>query len=123
MPEPGGVDLINKLEHDVLQLLIQHGQLRPLLTGIITESQLDPEDLDDAAQQQALATYRQRHNLANADDVKRHCRLQGYSQAQFLAQVQLPERILRTSLRRYSNKAELHYLTRKEQFDQVTSAN
>ena len=120
MSEPGGVELINHLDRDVLQLLIQHGQLRPLLTAIITEAQLDPVDLDAETQQQALTNYRQRHNLANADDVKRHCRLQGFSREQFLGQVQLPERIRRTSQERYGNKAELHYLTRKEQFDQVS---
>ena len=120
MPEPGGIDLIHRLEPDVLKLLAQHGQLRPLLTAIVTEQQLDPVDLDTEAQQQALTNYRQRHNLANAEDVKRHCRLQGFSREQFLGQVQLPERIRRTSQERYGNKAELHYLTRKEQFDQVS---
>ena len=120
MPEPGGIDLIQTLEPDVLKLLIRHGQLRPLLSAIITEAQLDSLDLDADAQQQALTNYRKRHNLATAEDVKRHCRQQGFSQEQFLGQVQLPERIRRTSKERYGNKAELHYLTRKEQFDQIT---
>mgnify|MGYP001157499376 CR=1 FL=1 len=120
MPEPGGADLINTLGPDVLKLLIEHGQLRPLLTSIITEDQLDPVDLGADAQQQALINYRRRHNLNTAEDVKRHCLLQGFSQEQFLRQAQLPARIRRTSQERYGNKAELHYLTRKEQFDQVT---
>ena len=120
MPEPGGADLIKTLGPDVLKLLIQHGQLRPLLTAIITQDQLDPIDLDADAQQQALTNYRRRHNLSSAEDVKRHCRLQGFSQEQFLRQVQLPVQIRRTSRERYGNKAELHYLTRKEQFDQIS---
>ena len=120
MPEPGGADLINTLGPDVLKLLIEHGQLRPLLTSIITEDQLDPVDLGADAQQQARINYRRRHNLNTAEDVKRHCLLQGFSQEQFLRQAQLPARIRRTSQERYGNKAELHYLTRKEQFDQIT---
>jgi parvulin-like peptidyl-prolyl isomerase len=120
VPEPGGVDLINKLDRDTLRLLMQHGQLRPLLTAIITEEQLDPLELDASAQQEAIANYRQRHNLDNAEEIKRHCHMKGYDKEQFLDQVNLLERIRRTSQDRYGNKAELHYLTRKEQFDQVT---
>ena len=100
--------------------MIRHDQLRPLVHSIITETELEPIELNEAERKMAAKTYRQRHNLNSTEDIQQHCRKHGFAQSEFQWQVQLQEKILRTSRNRFSSKAELHYLTRKEQFDRVS---
>ena len=86
----------------------------------MTEELLDAEELEPEAMKRAMQGYRKRNNLSKAEQVQQHCRRFGYSQSDLQWQAGLQERIRRTSARRFEAKAELHYLTRKEQFDQVT---
>ena len=118
--EPIDLQRLENMGHDVLDLLIRHDKLWPLINSIITESELVPNDLSEAEQQQALNSYRQRHNLKTPDDINKHCKKHGFNQDQFQWQVQLQERILRSSKSKFAQKAELHYLTCKEKFDQVS---
>ena len=120
MPELSGIQQLENLGQDVLSLMIRHDQLRPFINSIITEQELEPVKLSDSEQQQALNIYSRRQNLNSQKEVKSHCMRHGFNQNQFQWQVQLQERILRSSRTLFANKAELHYLTRKEQFDQVS---
>ena len=120
MPKPTGIQQLENLDQDVLGLMIRHNQLRPFINSIITEKELEPLDLSEAERQQAAKTYHQRHNLNSKEDIQKHCKRHGFNKSQFQWQVQLQERILRSSKNRFNHKAELHYLTRKEQFDRVT---
>jgi len=118
--EPTGIQHLENLGQDVLDLMIRHDQLRPFVHSIITEAELKPIELNDAERQLAIKTYRQRHNLNSAEDIQRHCERHGFTQNQLQWQVQLQERIMRSSKLQFAHKAELHYLTRKEQFDRVS---
>ena len=120
MPEPTGIQQLENLGPDVLALMIRHDQLRPLINSIITEKELEPQKYSEAEWQQSAKMYRQRHNLNSAEEIKRHCQKHGFNQKQFQWQVQLQDNILITSKNRFQHKAELHYLTRKEQFDRVS---
>ena len=120
MLEAAGIQQLENLGHDVLDLMIRHDQLRPFIHSIVTETELETIELNESERQQAAKTYRQRHNLNSAEDIRLHCKSHGFSQSQFQWQVQLQERILRSSKRQFANKAELHYLTRKEQFDRAS---
>ena len=119
MPEPAEIQQLENLGNDVLALMIRHDQLRPLIISIITEKTLDPLKLSETERLQAEKNYRQRHNLNTAEDIRRHTKKHGFNKGQLEWQVQLQERILRSSKNIFSGKAELHYLTRKEQFDRV----
>ena len=110
----------SSLDASTVQLLRRHGLLRGLLISEVTEQLLDGEELDQDAQQKAMQAYRQRHGLRTAEQVQDHRRLHGFTTEDLQRQAGLQERIRRTSHRRFQTKAELHYLTRKEQFDQVT---
>lgn len=120
MPEPTGIQQLEHLEKDVLGLMIRHDQLRPLVNSIITERELESHVLSEAEQQEAVTRYRQRHNLNSTTDIQKHCRRHGFNQNQLQWQIQLQEQIIRNSKNRFAHKAELHYLTRKEQFDRVS---
>ena len=120
MPKPTGIQQLENLGQDVLALMIRHDQLRPLIHSIITEQELDIEKFSEPEWQHSAKLYRQRHNLNSAEDVQKHCQKHGFNQNQFQWQVRLQENILKSSKNKFSQKAELHYLTRKEQFDRVT---
>ena len=120
MSEATGIQQLENLGQDVLALMIRHDQLRPLVHSIITEQELDIEKFSEPEWQHSAKLYRQRHNLNSAEDVQKHCQKHGFNQKQFQWQVRLQENILKSSKNRFSQKAELHYLTRKEQFDRVT---
>ena len=120
MSEPTVIKQLGNLGQDVLSLMIRHDQLRPFINSIVTETELEPTELNESELQQAAKTYRQRHNLNSAEDIKMHCQRHGFNQNQFQWQVQLQEKILRSSRHQFAHKAELHYLTRKEQFDRVS---
>ena len=112
--------LSQTLDARTVGLLRHHGLLRGLLISEVTEQLLDGEVLEQEAQQKAMQAYRQRHGLRTAEQVQDHRRLHGFTTEDLQRQAGLQERIRRTSHRRFQTKAELHYLTRKEQFDQVT---
>jgi len=118
--EPTDIHQLENLGHEVLTLMIRHDQLRPFINSIVTEKELRSTELNQAEHQLAAKTYRQRHNLTSPEDVQRHCKEHGFNQDQFQWQVQLQEKILRTSKNKFARKAELHYLTRKEKFDRIS---
>ncbi|MEC8688445.1 MAG: peptidylprolyl isomerase [Cyanobacteriota bacterium] len=118
-PETSPQSLNSLVSADVEQLK-HHGLLRQLVSAQVTEELLDAEELEPEAMKRAMQGYRKRNNLATAEQLQQHCRRFGYSQEDLQWQAGLQERIRRTGARRFEAKAELHYLTRKEQFDQVT---
>ena len=120
MPEPTGIQQLDDLDQDALCLMIRHDQLRPLVSSIITEQELTTDPLSEEELQKASKVYRQRHSLQSKEDIQKHCQKHGFSQKEFRWQVELQERILKSSAKLFSQKAELHYLTRKEQYDRVT---
>ena len=119
MPEDSS-NTRDALDSDTVELLRRHGVLRSLLASQITEELIETEPLDPEALQAAMRSYRQRNKLLSSDQVQAHCRRNGFSQNDLQRQACLPEWIRRSSMVRFQSKAELHYLTRKEQFDQVT---
>lgn len=119
MPENPSQTL-EALDSTTLSQLRRHGVLRQLISAEVTAELLDAEELEPEVMKRAMQGYRKRNSLATAEQVQQHCRRNGYSQADLQWQAGLQERIRRTSARRFETKAELHYLTRKEQFDQVT---
>jgi len=120
VPELSSIEKLEILSQDMLSLMIRHGQLRPFINSIITEQESKPIQLSESEHQKAAKIYRQRHNLNSTEDIKAHCTKYGFDESQLKWQVQLQERIIRSSIDRFANKAELHYLTRKEQLDQIS---
>ena len=120
MPEPTGIQQLENLDQDVLGLMIHHDQLRPFISSIITERELEPQNFSEADLQKASKIYCQRHNLKSKEEIQKHRQRHGFSQKEFLWQVKLQDRIINSSHKRFSHKAEQHYLTRKEQYDRVT---
>lgn len=111
---------LDRLDEPTTVLLRRHGMLRNLVAAEVKEELLDPEPLDADAVQAAVTSYRQRNSLRTRDQLQAHLRRQNWSQADLQWHAGLAERVRRTSSKRFQAKAELHYLTRKEQFDQVT---
>ena len=112
--------ILNSLDEAALALLRRNGMLRNLISAEVKEALLDAEPLGAEVLQTAVATYRKRNNLISSEQLQAHLRRQHWSQADLHWHAGLAERIRRTSMKRHQSKAELHYLTRKEQFDQVT---
>ena len=112
--------ILNSLDEAALALLRRNGMLRNLISAEVKEALLDAEPLGAEVLQTAVETYRKRNNLISSEQLQTHLRRQHWSQADLHWQAGLAERIRRTSMKRHQSKAELHYLTRKEQFDQVT---
>ena len=112
--------ILTSLDEAALLLLRRHGLLRSLISAEVKEALVNPEPLEPDALKIAVRSYCNRNKLITADQLQTHLRRQNWSQADLHWHASLPERIRRTSLQRYRAKAELHYLTRKEQFDQVT---
>ena len=112
--------ILKSLDETTISLLRRHGMLRNLISAEIKEALLDPEPLDAEVLKSAVATYRKRNNLITTEQLQAHLRRQQWSQPDLQWHAALAERIRRTSMERHQPKAELHYLTRKEQFDQVT---
>lgn len=112
--------ILNSLDGAALELLRRHGMLRNLISAEVKEALLDPEPLDAEVLQSAVATYRKRNNLFSSKQLQDHLRQQHWSQPDLQWHAALAERIRRTSMKRHQPKAELQYLSRKEQFDQVT---
>jgi len=112
--------ILKSLDEPTLSLLRRHGQLRNLISAEVKEELLDPDPLDAEMVKTAVATYRKRNNLITREQLQAHLSRQRWSQFDLQWYAALSERIRRTSIKRHQPKAELHYLTRKEQFDQVT---
>ena len=119
MPE-AQTQLLDALSRDTLVLLRHHGLLRTLVSRLVTDELLEPIELDEKTRQQAMQAYRQRNGLTTSEQLQDHCRKNGYGPAELSRQAQLPVQIRQTSQKRFGKKAELHYLTRKEQFDLIT---
>lgn len=111
---------VDVLSSEMLSLLRHHGILRTLFLAQATEELLDPEPLDPETLKRVMQDYRRRHGLATLQQLQDHRSSHGFTNDDLHWQASLPERIKRTSQRLYQSKAELHYLTCKEQFDQVT---
>jgi len=119
VPE-ASIQPLDALSRDTLVLLRHHGLLRTLVSRLVTDALLEPVELDETTRQQAMQAYRQRNGLSTNEQLQDHCRKNGYGPAELSRQAQLPVQIRKTSQKRFGKKAELHYLTRKEQFDLIT---
>ena len=119
MPENPSQTL-SALDATTLDQLRRHGVLRIFISALVKEELLHDVELEPEAQRKAMQSYRQRHKLASAEQLQIHRDSFGYTANDLQWQAGLGERIRRRSVERFQSKAELHYLTRKEQFDQVT---
>ncbi len=119
MPENPSQTL-SALDATTLDQLRRHGVLRIFISALVKEELLHDVELEPEAQRKAMQSYRQRHKLASAEQLQIHRDSFGYTANDLQWQAGLAERIRRRSVERFQSKAELHYLTRKEQFDQVT---
>ncbi len=121
MPETAtSSQILSAIDETTLSLLRRHALLRNLISAEVKESLVDPDPLDPDTLKAAVGNYRKRNNLVTPDQLKTHLRRQNWCQADLHWYASLPEKIRRSSRQRYQSKAEMHYLTRKEQFDQVT---
>ena len=112
--------IVNNLDESTLLLLHRHGLLRSIITAEVRESLAGDSSLSPDNLKAAMKTYINRNNLNTADQLKNHLRRHNWSYDDLQWYVSLSEKIRGVSYQRYESKAENHYLTRKEQFDQVT---
>lgn len=108
------------LDSSIIDELRRHGLLRTLLMSQVTEELVETEPLKPEELKAVMKGYCNRYNLSTKDLLEAHCKRHGFSKEDLHWHASLQEWIRRTSQKRFEAKAELHYLTRKEQFDQVT---
>jgi parvulin-like peptidyl-prolyl isomerase len=112
--------ILNNLDNSALLLLHRHGLLRSVISAEVKELLVNDEDLDPDVMNAALKSYRKRNNLNTSDQVKKHLDRHNWSHEDLQWHASLVEKIRRFSWKRFESKAENHYLSRKEQFDQVS---
>ena len=112
--------ILNNLDNSTLLLLQRHGLLRSVISAETKEFLVADEKLPTDAINAALKSYRKRNNLNTSDLLKKHLDRHKWTYEDLQWYVSLIEKIRRISWKRFGPKAENHYLTRKEQFDQVS---
>lgn len=112
--------ILNNLDQSTLFLLHRHGLLRNVISAEVKELLVNDEDLSPEAISAALKSYRLRNNLNTSEQLKKHLDRHNWTYDDLQWYVSLAEKIRRTSWKRFESKAENHYLTRKEQYDQVS---
>jgi parvulin-like peptidyl-prolyl isomerase len=104
-------DLMQELRrHNLLQLLVQ----RRVVADAVGQEQLDAETCHQAHE----AFYRQ-NGLQDDAAVQAYLSANGLSEADLHWQIELPLRVHQHCQEHYRHKAEAHFLSRKNQLDQV----
>ena len=106
-------------DQELLAELRRHNLLKPLIRlQIIAETvgdeQVTPQELETARHQ-----FLERAELKDAEAIKHYLASQGWVEKDFEWQIALPLRIKQHCRKQFLHKAETHFLSRKNQLDQV----
>ncbi len=106
-------------DQDLLAELRRHNLLKPLMRlQIIAETvgdeQVTPQELETARDQ-----FLEKAGLKDAEAIKNYLASQGLAEEDFEWQIALPLRIKQHCRKQFLHKAEAHFLSRKNQLDQV----
>jgi parvulin-like peptidyl-prolyl isomerase len=113
-PEP-----LPELGSASLERLAHHGLLRAWLERELVASVVASEPIDAAILQQLMEQFCKRHNINGAELLGQWLSEQGLSLPDLHWQLGLPLRVRAHSLQAYGPKAELRFLERKSELDQV----
>lgn len=102
-----------------LRSLAHSNLLRPYLYHMILEETLAKEPLDPALTRSLLTNFRQSNDLRDEDGEQKFLQKMGWTEKDYLYQVELPHRIADHCSKHFSTKAEARFLDRKNQLDQV----
>ena len=106
-------------DHDLFAELKRHNLLLPLLQQRTIAEAVANETPDSDKLNQARTAYLQRNGLKGDEELKAFLAAKGWDEDDFLWQIGLPLRITSHCEKHFRPKAEAHFLTRKNQLDQV----
>lgn len=99
--------------------LRRHNLLLPLMKRRVIAEAVGETELSSALIDQARTQFYQQKGIASEDDLRSYLTSQGLLQEDLDWQIALPLRIRAHCNNHYRHKAEAHFLTRKNQLDQV----
>lgn len=102
-----------------LASLAHHGLLRPWVERLVVAEAVADQPVEAALLQQQLGQFCNRHNIKDDDQLRLWLREQALTAEDLEWQLSLPVRVRACSLERFSARAELRFLERKTQLDQV----
>lgn len=107
------------LSAPTLRTLARFNLLRPYVYHSVLDETLDQAPLDETITSSLLNQFRQKNGLRDQAGEERFLRNMGWSQQDYLWQIELPHRIAAHSAQHFIGKAEARFLDRKNQLDQV----
>lgn len=99
--------------------LRRHDLIRPLILKDLVAQRVAGVTIPREDVQQALTTYRKQHRLEDDQALAEHLRDRGIGPSDLIWQLELPLRIREHCREHYLDKAEAHFLKRKQGLDQV----
>ena len=110
---------IDALNTDALALLRRHNLLRTLVERQLVDEAVEQASLSDEEQTQARESFAQRNRLQSPEDIDAYRAKLGLAPEDLDHQILRPYRIQKHCETDFQAKAEAHFLTRKNQLDQV----
>ncbi|MEX1324621.1 MAG: peptidylprolyl isomerase [Synechococcaceae cyanobacterium] len=107
------------LATSALRTLAHYNLLRPYIYHSVLEETLNKAPLDEKITKALLTQFRQTNGLRDVAGEEKFLRTMGWSQQDYLWQIELPHRIAAHSAEHFLAKAEARFLDRKNQLDQV----
>jgi parvulin-like peptidyl-prolyl isomerase len=108
-----------KLPADLMQELRRHNLLQALVRRRVVAEAVGQEQLEAEACTQAHQMFYRQNGLEDDTAVLAYLEANGLSEADLHWQIELPLRIGQHCQEHYRHKAEAHFLSRKNQLDQV----
>lgn len=99
--------------------LRRHGLIRPLIRQDLIAQRVAGVTIPREDVQQAVTAYRKQHGLEDDQALAAHLRDRGMGPRDLIWQLELPLRIRQFCRENYLDKAEAHFLKRKQGLDQV----
>ena len=110
---------IDTLNTDALALLRRHNILRTLVERQVVDDAVEAVELSEDEKTKARDGFYQRNRLPGPEEVKTYRARLGLSSEDLDRQILRPYRIQKLCETDFQAKAEAHFLTRKNQLDQV----
>lgn len=119
MLDPQLPDLQTLIGSPGLQLLQQHGLLKPLIERMLVAALISDLPLDDEVRTAARRGYCQQHNLPSEEALQAKIAQSNLSDAEFDEQLLRPARMAQLAREQFGAKAEARFLVEKGRLDRV----
>ena len=110
---------INALNPEGIALLRRHNLLRTLVERQVIDEAVGDANLSEDEQKQARESFNQRNRLQSPEAIDAYCAQLSITPEDLEHQILRPYRIQKHCETDFQAKAEAHFLTRKNQLDQV----